>query len=488
MAASQEGAEVRQRVVTGAASLALRGLVIRAVGLLGNIVLARLLLPSDFGLLAFGLTISSLGAFLTDVGMSAQLIRREAEPEAQELRSLFGFQLAATTLLAVLAAGLLAPRGTSGVIAAVFVASLVVQSVRSPAQVQLERHLTYGPLAKAEVADTLVYTALSIGLVLAGAGVWGVVVAGVLRTMPGTVYLLRCAPLLILRPALEIAVLRDLAGFGAKFQGLSLLSLVRDQGINLYTAAVAGPAVLGYWSLSQRVMLVPYLLFESLWRVSFPGIARLISHGEDPREGIEKALRLGSLATATSLVGLSASAILLVPPVFGGQWASVGAVIPYASLGLLLSGPLSAAGAGYLLALGHAGRMGLAVGTTLLGWVVVLPLLLPGNGVRAHGVAWLVSSTLEAVVLAWNLRRLGGIRVVRALAPTTCLAVLTGGVSLYLVRDLRPGLLVAALVGVASTATFLALMTILQRATVSELVALLRRLVKGRSTTGPADA
>ena len=478
--AAGDAAEVRQRVVSGAANVAARGLAVRAIGLLGNIVLARLLLPSDFGLLAFGLTIAALGSFVTDVGMSAQLIRREAEPQLRELRTLFAFQMTVTTLLTALAAVLLVPRGTSGAIATVFIGTLVLQSLRSPAVVQLERHLTYRPLALAEIGDTLFYTVLSIGLVLAGLGVWGVVLATVVRTLPGTVYLLRQAPMLVLRPAFDAAALRELAGFGAKFQALTMMSLVRDQGINLYTAAASGSTVLGYWSLSQRIMLVPYLLFETLWRVSFPGIARLISHGDDPREGIEKALRLGALATAISLVGLSAAGRLLVPPVFGEQWAPMAVVIPFASLGLVMSGPLSAAGAGYLLALGQAGRMAVALGATLLAWAVLLPLLLPRLGVGAHAAAWLTASVVESVVLSWYLSRLGGVRVLRSLAPPVLLALLTVGPALWLVRDVRPGLLPAGLVGVGSTLVFLLLVAIFRRATLLELVQLLTRMVRGR--------
>jgi len=55
------------------------------VGLVVNIVLARLLLPSEFGLLAFGLTLLVVGTLLTDAGVGANLIRTTTPPTRQQL-------------------------------------------------------------------------------------------------------------------------------------------------------------------------------------------------------------------------------------------------------------------------------------------------------------------------------------------------------------------------------------------------------------------
>ena len=58
--------DVRHRAVTGAAIDVLRGFGVRFVGLLGTLVLARLLTPRDFGLVAFGATFVALATFVAD--------------------------------------------------------------------------------------------------------------------------------------------------------------------------------------------------------------------------------------------------------------------------------------------------------------------------------------------------------------------------------------------------------------------------------------
>ena len=63
--------EVKQRAVTGAAVDVLRGIGVRSIGLVGTLVLARLLTPYDFGIVAFGATLVTFANFLADGGIGS---------------------------------------------------------------------------------------------------------------------------------------------------------------------------------------------------------------------------------------------------------------------------------------------------------------------------------------------------------------------------------------------------------------------------------
>ena len=68
--------EISSRATRGAVSIMARGFGVRLlIGMLGNILLARLLLPSDFGMIALGNTILAFGAFLASGGLAATLVR-----------------------------------------------------------------------------------------------------------------------------------------------------------------------------------------------------------------------------------------------------------------------------------------------------------------------------------------------------------------------------------------------------------------------------
>jgi O-antigen/teichoic acid export membrane protein len=78
----------------------------------------------------------------------------------------------------------------------------------------------------------------------------------------------------VVRPRLGWSRIRPLLGFGARFQAVGVVNIVRDLGLNLGTVVIAGVSTLGLWNLAYRVMQLPYLLFSSLWRVSYPAMAR----------------------------------------------------------------------------------------------------------------------------------------------------------------------------------------------------------------------
>lgn len=481
-----DSAALKLQVVSGIRMLLARGATIRLLGLVGSVALARLLSPRDFGLLAFGLTLVTFANFITDVGIGAQLIRSPEEPARQQLSSVLALQLVVAAGAGVLVTATVRALdlGQGGAVAIALIWIVVLQTLRGPAVILLERRLEFRRLALSEVLDVVVYVVAAVTLAALGFGVWSVVAATVLRVLVGTVYLLWKVPEARLLPKWNSSVLRDLLAFGAQFQLAALVVLIRDQSINVLTAALAGATVLGYWSLAQRVLSLPFLLFESLWRVSFPGMARLLEAGADPKRDIEKALSLGGVATALVVTGLSAASPLLIPAVFGSQWAAVSPVVPLASLGLILSGPISAAGAGYLYASGRPGIITSAQASQAVIFIVGLVLLLPAAGVLAHGVLWLLAAWCEAVILGVALRKLAGVSVLRTLAPPVFLGVAVYALSLLAAPVLPGGLLGGLLIAGGSTALLLASIRVLLPEQLSLLLGFLRPSRRSTSSNG----
>ena len=68
--AALERAEISVAATRGAISVMARGFGVRIIGMLGNIVLARMLLPRDFGMISLGNTIVTFGAFLASGGLA----------------------------------------------------------------------------------------------------------------------------------------------------------------------------------------------------------------------------------------------------------------------------------------------------------------------------------------------------------------------------------------------------------------------------------
>ncbi|MEI6446573.1 MAG: oligosaccharide flippase family protein [Actinomycetes bacterium] len=393
----------------GVALLVGRGLVVKVIGMAALVVAARILTPTDFGLLAIGFTFCLIGTTLADGGLGAGLIRAVESPTRQDLRSVMGFQLVATIVLAVLVSLASIPFGRSGAVTAILVWSVPSSAFRVPATIITERALDYGPIARADVIQALVGAAGSVGGLLLGAGVWSVAVSNTVAVWVGAIVAMFAVPGARLWPSLRIAPIRRLLAFGAQFQAISIVQLVRDQGLNLGVAALAGPAILGYWSLAGRVLQVPFLILGSLWRVSYPAMAALVNSGADASIAVKKTLRKSTIGMGLVLAPTGAASVSGVTLVFGDQWGPTGKVVASMCLILTVTGPVSVACAGYLSA---AGRIRSVLVTSAVNAAVWLSLTLPlvhSLGTAAIVIGFALASPAEATIFSIATRRQLGV-------------------------------------------------------------------------------
>lgn len=478
--ATLSSSEVRQRAASGALLVGLRSVAIRGLGLLSGLVLARLLVPEDFGVLAFGQTLIVFAAFFTDAGIAATLVRRTEPPTRAELSTVLGFQLSVAVVLAVAVAVVAVPLGRSGQVAAVMAASVVLSSCRAPAALVLERRLEYRAIAGVEVAEGLVFVVWSVTAVVLGAGVWGVATAHLGRALIGSLLMIRRTPVRVFDPRMKLRALKEMLRYGLVVQAGGLANLVRAQGINLTTAAVAGLPVLGLYNLADRIIQLPWLVFESALRVTFPAMARLVAGGQDARSDIDRGLRLLTVSAGPLLALVAATAPVLVPTLFGDRWTDSAGALPFICLGLLVAGPLIAVGNGYLFAVGDARKVLWASLSHSAAWAVVAVPLLPSLGPTAVGAGLLAGFTCEAAVLARAVRRRTGLRCVRILALPSLGLAAAAGAGLAVASRLEPSLL--AVVGVSAMTTVLIALALLlfARRTLLEARDLARRMLDRR--------
>ena len=471
------GADIRGRAASGVLLLSLRTFAIRGLGLLGNLVLARLLSPRDFGVLAFGLTLILFGQFFADAGIAAGLIRRNQQPARHELHAVLGFQLVVSCLLMAVIALVGVPTGRSGQVATVMAASVVVSAWRAPATLLLERRLDYGALAAVEVLEGFIFVSCSIGAVALGAGVWGVAGAHIVRAAAGSALMIRKSPIRVLRPRSDLGVIRELLGYGLTVSARDFIGLLRLQVINLVTAAVAGLPVLGLYSLADRIMLVPWVVFGSILRVTFPAMARLVSAGEDTRSDLERGLRLLTVSAGSILALIGATAPVLIPSFFGDRWTPASDALPLIALGLLLAGPVISVGNGFLYAVGDARKVLVASAVHTIVWLAVAVPLLPRLGVTAVGAGLLAGLAAEGALLSRAIRLRSGLRCHRVSAGPWAAIVGSAAVGYLIARNLEPSVVATVQVALATSALLLAGLLLTARSTLQEGVRITRRAI-----------
>src|SRR3954471_24353823 len=117
------GDEVRRLAARGAVLLAARGVAIRALGFVGNVILAQLLTPADFGAVAIGTVLIIFVALVSDGGLGAALVRGDHRPTRLIFEQLLGFQLAIAVGITLLVTAIAPFFGRPGWIAAIMTSS-----------------------------------------------------------------------------------------------------------------------------------------------------------------------------------------------------------------------------------------------------------------------------------------------------------------------------------------------------------------------------
>jgi O-antigen/teichoic acid export membrane protein len=464
---------IRERGAVGAALLTIRAAAAQVVAFVGTLVLAHLLSPTAFGVVAFGTTVVTIGSFFADGGLGAALIRKATHPTVEELRTLLGFQL---TVASVIALGLVVAgsrTGTTGAVTAIMACSLPILALRAPHAIALERALEYRPIASIEFTESLVQYGWAIATVWAGWGVWGLASAAVVRALAGSVLMAAASPLGLIKPGLARGTLRSMLGFGIGFQAVGLAALARGTGVNLVVVAVGGEHLLGYWSLANRLMQVPFWLFQALWRVSYPTMARLRAGGEDTRLTVQRFARVTALVSGATLAPLAASAHYLVPAMFGTNWAPAAAPLPWASAGLVIAGPISVATAGYLYSERDVSTPLKATIINGAVWIALTSILLRPLGIAAVGIAWMLASWTEAIIFAWALRQRAHLAIARTILVPVAAAFASALLALALKPPFSNRLVDGIVTATVALATYLALSLVFNR---TDLFAVVNRV------------
>nr|MBA2244395.1 oligosaccharide flippase family protein [Gemmatimonadota bacterium] len=212
-------------------------------------VLARLLSPSDFGVVSAALVVIGFSAIFTQLGLGPALVQRPIL-EQRHLDTAFSFSLGMAVFVgAAVAAGaplVAAFFQTPQVEPVVRVLALIfpMQGLALVAESLARRELRFRWLANIDVAAYgIAYGVVGVGLALAGWGVWALACAELVRVG------VRTAALIVgqeQRPriAWERAAFGELMYFGGGFTIAKIANYLAVQGDNLVVGRMLGPAAL----------------------------------------------------------------------------------------------------------------------------------------------------------------------------------------------------------------------------------------------------
>jgi polysaccharide transporter, PST family len=383
------------------------------------LVLANLLLPVDFGLMALASVFVALAQVLADAGLEEALIQRP-QLTARQTATAFWTAVTLGLVLTVLLVALAGPISTAlgeprlGSILQVLALTFVLSSLSSVQIGLLRRRLAFKSLAVRSVSSAAVGGLTGVALALSGFGVWALVGMQLLFAATSVVVLWLALPW---RPSLQLSVLdfRSLLAFGARVVGSDLMTFLSRNADNFLIGVALGPTVLGLYAVAYRILDATQALLVNVARkVAFPALSTLQDEPDRLRRAYLRLSRTAAVAVLPAYLGMALVAPELIVLLFGQRWAASG---PIATV-LFLSGPaltLQAFSISLLYATGHPDvyfrfRIVTTV-TTVLAFVIAVPF-----GVLAVAGAFALSGYLVLpLILRW-LERYGGVPQMEALS------------------------------------------------------------------------
>ena len=315
-------------VARGARHTAAAQVITQVVRLATNVVLARLLTPEDFGIVAIALVVTLLVDQLKDVGTGSAIIQR---PKVDDLllNSVFYLNLALGFVLAggmFLLAGPVALALSDESAAPVLQAFSLVTLVTALGQIHhslLRRSLRFVEIAVTTSVTAMVTAAVSIAGALLGMTYWALVVGNIVGALVGTVMVWvydRWRP----SRNFSLASLRSIWSYSFHLFLSNVLFVVFNQVDKIIISRFLGGAALGAYTLAQRTVAAPVSSVASVVNeVVFPAFSRRQEDHAALRSGFIRSSCTTAVVTFPFAFGLAVLAHPAVEVVFGDDWLAV---------------------------------------------------------------------------------------------------------------------------------------------------------------------
>lgn len=442
---------------------------IRVLGQMATlVVLARLLTPQAFGLLAMVAAVGLVLEFLKELGLSSATIQKRDLTHGQ-VSTLFWINTAAGIFLAAglaLAAPLLAAFYDQPELAAV-TRWLALGFALSGLTVQhwalLRRQMRFAAIAGLETTADYAGFASAIALALAGEGYWALVVQRLVSPavlLVGSWLVCRWRPA---RPAPAQGV-SELLRFGASVTGSGLATALARSLDQILIGWLWGPAVLGLYERTSRLLLLPVNTFNApVYAAGMPAMSRLADQPERYRAMFCQIVQKLGLLTMPAFAVLAVTADWVVDILLGRAW--------HAAVPLAIMFSISATFLPVLLTMGllyvTQNRTAEMLRATLIDAGICLFAILAGLPWGAVGVAAalsIVGLTVRMPLAFWLATRRSPVSVAdvwRAIAPPASAALAAAAAAWAARRFTSHEVSTESVVGVGAAALLAILLVLL---------------------------
>ncbi len=383
-------ASLGSRIAAGATWMVVSKLLDRSIGIVSVVILTRLLVPADFGLVALATAMIAVIELLSAFNFDMALIHKQQATRAH-YDTAWTMNVAMATVCALLVAAAAFPAGAfygESRLGPIMLSLALVTWIRgfeNIGVVAFRKELELNREFRLLLTKRIVVFLVTVSIALATRSYWALVLGILAGGVGGVVLSYVFHPF---RPRFDLTARRELLHFSKWMVFSNVIDTLASRAADLIIGKNLGLGPLGLFNLAHEISHLPSTeLSAPINRAVYPGYAKVASDQTLLAAQFLDVLGLTALLTAPAAVGIAAIAPLLIPLLLGDAW---GEVVPLMEI-LALSGLLVSlrTNAGYVfLALG---KSELVTVIYAVQFAVLVPSLVVGTvyfGTR--GAAWTI--------------------------------------------------------------------------------------------------
>jgi lipopolysaccharide exporter len=419
---------VQRRMATGAIWMVLFKLVERSLGLISTLILARLLGPADFGVVAMAISFIAMAELLTAFSFDIAIIHNQSATE-EHYNTAWTCNVLLNLCVTVLMLALAVPIASfyrhpevEWVVCALAFGPLIA-GLENIGVVAFRKELDFRREFRFQVSRKLIGFMVVVPLALILRSYWALVVGMLVSKAAGTVISYLMHPF---RPRFTLSKVRELFRFSRWMLFNSLVGFLKERSTDFFIGRLHGSAALGSYNVGIELAHLPTTeIGAPINRALLPGFAKIEQPGE-------VAAAYSSAVGVLALFALPAAALIfvlasfLVPALLGVKWLDAVPVMQIMAFnGALLL--FHASICTVLVGRGYPLNVGIANSSYVIVLIALLFIFATHIGVVGAAYAALSTSLLCTPIYLYQVKR--------------CLGI---GPSLFLKAVLRPLLACAA--------------------------------------------
>lgn len=296
-----------------------------SVNFILTIILARLLTPEDFGLVAMVMIFFNISSVFVESGFSAALIREKTISEADKSTA-FIFNLVASIffyILLFIASPYIATFFNQQLltpIVRIMGLNIVINAIGIIQFTALTQQIDFRTQTKIRFVAVIISGTGAVALAFLGYGVWSLVVRAMLMALATTLIVWIASSW---RPSWRFSneSFRRLFGFGSKILVTALIDKIYRNIYDLLIGKFFSAADLGFYKQADSFKnITTKTLLQTIRKVSYPVLSKLKDDAVKLKMGYRKVIKMSSFIIFPAMVLLAILAKPVILTLVGEKW------------------------------------------------------------------------------------------------------------------------------------------------------------------------